>query len=84
RSSGIALLVYAGLMVLTWVGLARSTTGFRPSQDKLYLVAFAELPDAASLVRTEDVIKRISELALKQPCVENAIAFAGLSINGFT
>ncbi|WP_122859373.1 efflux RND transporter permease subunit [Pseudomonas viridiflava] len=84
RSSGIALLVYAGLMVLTWMGFSSTPTGFVPSQDKQYLVAFAQLPDAASLDRTEEVIKRMSDLALKQPGVENAIAFPGLSINGFT
>ncbi len=84
RSSGIALLVYAGLMVLTWFGFAATPTGFVPSQDKQYLVAFAQLPDAASLDRTEDVIKRMSDIALKQPGVESAVAFPGLSINGFT
>ncbi|AIS18161.1 transporter [Pseudomonas rhizosphaerae] len=84
RSSGIAMLLYAGFMVLTWVGFANTPTGFVPSQDKQYLVAFAQLPDAASLDRTEDVIKRMSDIALKQPGVENAIAFPGLSINGFT
>ena len=84
RSSGIAMLVYAGFMVLTWFGFANTPTGFVPSQDKQYLVAFAQLPDAASLDRTEDVIKRMSDIALKQPGVENAIAFPGLSINGFT
>lgn len=84
RGSGIAMLVYAGLMVLTWAGFAHTPTGFVPPQDKQYLVAFAQLPDAASLDRTEDVIKRMSELALKQPGVANSIAFPGLSINGFT
>ena len=84
RSSGIALVVYGGFMVLTWFGFATTPTGFVPSQDKQYLVAFAQLPDAASLDRTEDVIKRMSDIALKQPGVENAIAFPGLSINGFT
>ncbi len=84
RSSGIAMLLYAGFMVLTWFGFANTPTGFVPSQDKQYLVAFAQLPDAASLDRTEDVIKRMSDIALKQPGVENAIAFPGLSINGFT
>ncbi|MBX8541786.1 efflux RND transporter permease subunit [Pseudomonas cichorii] len=84
RSSGIALVVYAGLMVMTWMGFSSTPTGFVPSQDKQYLVAFAQLPDAASLDRTEDVIKRMSDLALQQPGVENAIAFPGLSINGFT
>ena len=84
RSSGIALLLYAGLMVLTWFGFSSTPTGFVPAQDKQYLVAFAQLPDAASLDRTEDVIKRMSDLALKQPGVESAVAFPGLSINGFT
>ncbi len=84
RGSGIALILYAGLMVLTWFGFASTPTGFVPPQDKQYLVAFAQLPDAASLDRTEDVIKRMSDIALKQEGVEAAIAFPGLSINGFT
>jgi multidrug efflux pump len=84
RGSGIALVLYAGLMVLTYLGFATTPTGFVPSQDKQYLVAFAQLPDAASLDRTEDVIKRMSDMAMKQPGVANAIAFPGLSINGFT
>ncbi|WAH55761.1 efflux RND transporter permease subunit [Pseudomonas silvicola] len=84
RSSGIALVVYAGLIGLTYLGFSTTPTGFVPAQDKQYLVAFAQLPDAASLDRTEDVIKRMSEIAMKQPGVANAIAFPGLSINGFT
>jgi len=84
RGTGIALFVYAGLMVLTFFGFAHTPTGFVPAQDKQYLVAFAQLPDAASLYRTENVMKRMSEIALKQPGVEAAIAFPGLSINGFT
>ena len=84
RGSGIALFVYVGLMGLTYLGFATTPTGFVPPQDKQYLVAFAQLPDASSLDRTEDVIKRMSDIALKQPGVEAAIAFPGLSINGFT
>ncbi|WP_341964403.1 efflux RND transporter permease subunit [Pseudomonas sp. RC10] len=84
RVSGVALLVYAGLIVMTWLGFSTTPTGFVPQQDKQYLVAFAQLPDAASLDRTEDVIKRMSDIALKQPGVESAVAFPGLSINGFT
>jgi len=84
RGSGIALVLYAGLMVLTYFGFATTPTGFVPTQDKQYLVAFAQLPDASSLDRTEDVIKRMSDIALKQPGVESAVAFPGLSINGFT
>ncbi|WP_268796549.1 efflux RND transporter permease subunit [Pseudomonas huanghezhanensis] len=84
RVSGLALVVYAGLIVMTWLGFSTTPTGFVPTQDKQYLVAFAQLPDAASLDRTEDVIKRMSDIALKQPGVESAVAFPGLSINGFT
>lgn len=84
RGSGIALVLYAGFMVLTYFGFATTPTGFVPAQDKQYLVAFAQLPDASSLDRTEDVIKRMSDYALKQPGVESAVAFPGLSINGFT
>jgi len=58
--------------------------GFVPGQDKQYLVGFAQLPDGATLDRTEDVIRRMSDIALKQPGVESAVAFPGLSISGFT
>ncbi len=79
-----ALVLYAGLVALAFFGFAHVPTGFVPPQDKQYLVSFAQLPDAASLDRTEDVIRRMSDIALKQPGVESAVAFPGLSINGFT
>ncbi len=58
--------------------------GFVPAQDKQYLIGFAQLPDGATLDRTEDVIRRMSDIARKQEGVESAVAFPGLSINGFT
>ena len=75
RGSSIALLVYGGLMVLTCFGFSSTPTGFVPQQDKQYLVAFAQLPDAASLDRTEAVIKQMSEIALAQPGVADSVAF---------
>ncbi|SRR5579871_3682240 len=84
RTGGTVLFVYAGLLALTYVGFARTPTGFVPQQDKQYLVGFAQLPDAATLDRTDAVIRRMGEAALKQPGVEHAVAFPGLSINGFT
>ena len=76
--------VYLMLVGLTF-GLFKTVPGgFVPGQDKQYLVGFAQLPDAATLDRTEDVIRRMSDIALKQPGVESAVAFPGLSINGFT
>ena len=76
--------MYLVLVGLTF-GLFKAVPGgFVPGQDKQYLVGFAQLPDAATLDRTEDVIRRMSDIALKQPGVESAVAFPGLSINGFT
>jgi len=82
--SSIAMAVYGVLIVFTVIGFMRTPTGFIPGQDKQYLVAAAQLPDAASLDRTEAVIRQMSDIALKTPGVESAVAFPGLSINGFT
>ncbi len=84
RAGGVALFIYGGLIAMTYVGFARTPTGFIPPQDKQYLVSFAQLPDAATLDRTEAVIRRMDEIALKQPGVDHAVSFPGLSINGFT
>src|SRR5947207_1889927 len=84
RKSAIALVVYAGLVGLTAWSFKRVPTGFVPTQDKQYLVAFAQLPDAASLDRTEAVIRRMSDIGLKHPGVRDAVAFPGLSISGFS
>ncbi|HXC75499.1 MAG TPA: multidrug efflux RND transporter permease subunit, partial [Candidatus Acidoferrum sp.] len=84
RAGSVALFVYGGLIALTYIGFARTPVGFVPPQDKQYLVSFAQLPDAATLDRTEAVIRRMGEVALKQPGVEHAVSFPGLSINGFT
>ncbi|MFS8044379.1 efflux RND transporter permease subunit [Rhizobium sp. BR 314] len=80
----IVMVIYLALVGATYSLFATVPGGFVPSQDKQYLIGFAQLPDAASLDRTEDVIKRMTDIALKQPGVANAIAFPGLSINGFT
>jgi multidrug efflux pump len=84
RKSVVALVVYGGLVVLTGWGFNKVPTGFVPTQDKQYLVAFAQLPDGASLDRTEAVIRRMSDIGLKQPGVADAVAFPGLSISGFS
>ena len=84
RGSAIVLVLYAGLMALTYEQFQNTPTGFVPPQDKMYLIAFAQLPDAANLDRTEKVIREMSALALEHPGVESSVAFPGLSINGFT
>ena len=70
RKGVIALIVYGGLVVLTGWSFEKVPTGFVPTQDKQYLVAFAQLPEGSSLDRTEAVIRRMSDIGLKQPGVE--------------
>jgi len=84
RVSAISLMVYAGLLVLTWQTFKAVPSGFVPPQDKQYLIAFAQLPEGSTIDRTDKVIRRMSEIAMKHPGVEDVVAFPGLSINGFT
>jgi hydrophobe/amphiphile efflux-1 (HAE1) family protein len=83
RRRGAALAVYAGLVALTVTAFGKVPSGFVPTQDKQYLVGFAQLPDGATLDRTEAVIREMADVALKHPGVSNAVQFPGLSINGF-
>ena len=78
-----SMLVYLLLLGATYLGFQAVPPGFVPTQDKQYLVSFAQLPDGATLERTENVIRTMSDIALKEPGVESAVAFPGLSINGF-
>jgi hydrophobe/amphiphile efflux-1 (HAE1) family protein len=82
--AAFALLAYVALVLLTFQMFRTTPTGFIPIQDKQYLVAFAQLPEAASLDRTDAVIRQMSDIALQHPAVDSAVAFPGLSINGFT
>jgi len=84
RLSFIALLIYGGLVWATWKGFEIVPSGFVPGQDKQYLVGFAQLPDGASLDRTDEVMRRMSDIVLQHPGVKDAIAFPGLSIHGFS
>ena len=84
RMSAVVMVVYFALVGST-IGLFTSVPGgFIPQQDKQYLIAVAQLPDAASLDRTEEVMRQMQEIALQVPGVANTIAFPGLSVNGFT
>jgi multidrug efflux pump len=78
-----ALGAYGVLLALTIVAFQIVPPGFVPMQDKAYLVSFAQLPQGATLDRTEAVIRRMSDIALREPGVESAVAFPGLSVNGF-
>ncbi len=80
---GIMMTLYALLLGATYQGFQMVPPGFIPIQDKQYLVSFAQLPQGATLERTEEVMRAMSEAALEEPGVTGAVAFPGLSINGF-
>ena len=84
RRKSMALGVYAVLGIAAAFMFKMVPPGFVPQQDKAYLIGFAQLPDAASLDRTDAVIRRMSDIAAEIPGVESSVAFPGLSINGFT
>ena len=84
RFSIIALMIYGGLVWATMKGFQIVPEGFVPAQDKAYLIGFAQLPEGSSLDRTDAVMRRMSDIAMKQPGVKDAIAFPGLSIHGFS
>ncbi|MFY9510003.1 MAG: efflux RND transporter permease subunit [Rubrivivax sp.] len=80
----LMMAIYLVLVGVTALLFRAVPGGFVPGQDKQYLIGFAQLPDGATLDRTDEVIRRMGEITLKQPGVEHAVAFPGLSINGFT
>ncbi len=76
--------VYLILIGVTAVLFRVVPGGFVPLQDKQYLIGFAQLQEGATLDRTEEIMRQMSAIAMQQPGVESAVAFPGLSINGFT
>jgi len=75
----LILLAYGGLLVLAWYGFQLVPSGFIPTQDKGYLISVAQLPDAASLERTEAVVHKASEIARNIPGVAHTVEFPGFS-----
>ncbi|HEX7377337.1 MAG TPA: multidrug efflux RND transporter permease subunit [Pirellulales bacterium] len=83
RGAVISLVVYVGLMGLTWRELQRTPIGFVPQQDQGYLFINAQLPDSASLERTTAVSDKLIERALKTPGVAHTVGLTGYSmVNG--
>ncbi len=89
RFSLPVMLAYLALLYATWYGFTTTPTGFVPSQDKGYLLVNVQLPDAASLERTQTVMKQVESLALGNgsasegggiPGIEHVISISGMSI----
>ena len=82
RLAVIVLLVYAGLLGLTALGFKIVPGGFLPTQDRGYAVAYAQLPDAASLDRTQAVVNKIAKIARETPGILNTVEIAGFNLFG--
>lgn len=84
RRRGVVFAVYALLLAGTGVMFQLVPGGFIPTQDKMYLIGGAKLPEGASLDRTEEVVRRMTDLALETDGVSSAVAFPGLNPLQFT
>ncbi len=81
RWKSIPMILYLGLIAAAGFLFYKVPHGYIPTQDKQYLIGFAQLPPGSSLSRTDEVIRRMSQMALDTPGVEHAVAFPGLSIS---
>ena len=73
------LLVYVGLLGLTYYGFTNVPGGFIPNQDKGYLIVNVQLPDSASLERTVAVMDRIQKIVAETPGVAHTVDIPGQS-----
>ncbi|MCK9394435.1 MAG: multidrug efflux RND transporter permease subunit [Methylobacter sp.] len=80
RMTAVVLVVYAGLNGLNLLAFEKVPTGFIPQQDQGYLVLYAQLPDAASLARTQEVVQQATGIILETEGVKHVNAYAGWSV----
>jgi hydrophobe/amphiphile efflux-1 (HAE1) family protein len=80
RGSLMALLVYGGLLALTYWEFNREPVGFIPQQDKGYLLLNVQLPDSASVERTQSIMAHIEQLAHDTPGIDNTVGISGRSL----
>src|ERR1700758_566018 len=79
RLSVLVLAVYAGLLFLTGYEFNTVPGGFIPTQDQGYIIILAQLPDGASLPRTDAVLEQLSKIVLKIPGVAHTVEIGGFS-----
>jgi hydrophobe/amphiphile efflux-1 (HAE1) family protein len=73
------LVIYGMLLVVTVFAFRSVPAGFIPTQDKQYLFAGVQLPEGASLARTEAAMAQMADIALATPGVEHTVQFPGLN-----
>jgi hydrophobe/amphiphile efflux-1 (HAE1) family protein len=80
RVSLVTMLVYVGLLGLTYWQFNRTPTGFIPQQDKGYLLLNVQLPDSASVERTEKTMAHIESIVRGTPGVGHTVGISGQSL----
>ncbi len=80
RISFLVLLAYGGLLYFTYYTMTTTPTGFIPDQDKGYLLVNVQLPDAASIDRTDIAMAQLDRLARETPGVKHTVAVSGQSV----
>jgi hydrophobe/amphiphile efflux-1 (HAE1) family protein len=76
----LMLTIYAVLIAATAYLLVSTPKGFIPIQDRGYLVVIVQLPDGASLERTNEISQQIEAIALEVPGVDRVPTFSGFSM----
>jgi HAE1 family hydrophobic/amphiphilic exporter-1 len=84
RISILMLAIYGGLIGLTYFQFARTPSGFIPALDRAYFIAAISLPPGSTLERTDEVVRKATDMLLTRPGVEHAVAFAGFDGATFT
>jgi HAE1 family hydrophobic/amphiphilic exporter-1 len=79
RHAGLSVTIALILIAIGFYGIARVPTGFLPIEDQGYLIAAVQLPDGASLDRTQTVLEKVSEIARQTPGVAQVTTIAGIS-----
>ena len=77
RLSAVVLLVYGGLVALTYWVFQHAPTGFIPQQDQGRLIVGVQLPDSASLQRTQEAMAQVDKITRETPGVAHAVAHLG-------
>jgi len=75
----LVLVVYAGLVFLTYERFRDTPKGFIPGQDMGYLLVSVQLPDSASEERTSAVLRRLEDIILSTPGVRHVTGISGQS-----
>jgi len=84
RRSFIMLAIYGGILAFGLNEFRRTPVGFIPQVDQGYLIGVVQLPSGASIARTDEVMKRATEIALKIPGIAHAVSVVGFSGATFT